>query len=122
MITCPLCQKLVFLSHANENYPGFVEDNDLTSDFHCPTYTEVTPGKRWCHYERKVIPTGYVRYEAVIPPFVVQYWPALQHSKVEQFQFQAEDCNVKQVYHLPTESLEDFFKLCNRFTNLRAFS
>jgi hypothetical protein len=118
MITCPFCQK-----HVLDQETMYLEDGNNVTPFYCPTYVEVAPGRRWCHYHRNVLPTGYLRYEAVIPPFVLLWYPGIKLVKVEQFKFSDPDnWNQEMLLHEHATTLEDFLHLCNRFQNLRAFS
>lgn len=121
MIKCPLCQE--YVQAGTGKYPDRIEDDDNTSSFYCPTYVDVEPGRRWCHYDRKTVSAGYIRYEIVIPPFDFCWYPTLKLVKVEQFQFLDNgDCQERMVYHTHAQTLDDFVKLCNRFKNLKAFS
>jgi hypothetical protein len=124
MITCPFCQKPVHRSQDERDTNTNLSEGDLTSDFYCPTYVDVAPGRRWCHYDRKTLPTGYIRYEVVIPPFDFIWYPGIKLVKIEQFKFilDPEDCETQQIYHDHATTLEEFVHICNRFKNLRVFS
>lgn len=122
MITCPFCQKLVLRSQDERDTNAFLSEEDQTTDFFCPTYVDVAQGRRWCHFDRKTLPAGYVRYEAVIPPFDFLWYPGINLVKVEQFKFlHPEDCESQQIYHDQATTLDEFIQICNRFKNLRVF-
>jgi hypothetical protein len=122
MITCPFCHKPVHLSADERDTNTHLAEEDKTSNFYCPTYVDVAPGRRWCHYDRKIMPAGYVRYEVVIPPFDFVWYPEISLFKVEQFKFlQPDDCETQMTYHGHANTLEEFVHICNRFTNLKAF-
>lgn len=127
MIICPLCQQLVHLSSVislpSERY---LEDGDL-SNFFCPTYVDVHPGYRWCHYSRATsqgshLLSGYPLYEAIIPPFSIMWYDGPNRIVVRQFNIEPVDFRLHRFLHEGTTDWNGFLHTCQRFQKLKAFS
>ena len=124
MITCPLCHKLVYMSHngaTNYNLLLHLED-DQTDDFYCPTHVDVHPGYRWCHYARTTQQGVPPRYEAIIPPFDISWWDGPNHLLVRQFGIEPIDFRLHRFLYEGVTDWKGFLQACQRFQNLKAFS
>lgn len=123
MITCPFCHKHVHLSRDERDTNSLLSDND-TDDFYCPTYVDVTTGRRWCHYSRCTRQGWWPEYTAIIPPFRVDYTETKGVSVVKINLHEGSDLATFTPIYEDTinPSFDKFVQLYHRFKILRAFS
>jgi len=122
MITCPLCHRHVHLDNDGRDTSTLLTDKD-TSDFYCPTYVDVTDGRRWCHYTRRHI-TGSteLKYIAIIPPFEIWWTDQEHYLLVRQFNIDKDDFRFnKIIYEEENVSFDKLEAIYQRFTILRPF-
>lgn len=119
MIVCPLCNKLV----RNETDTACVEDDCLQA-FHCPTYIDVHPGVRWCHYQRIVSPTTGLFYITIIPPFYIIWWDdEYQLFDVRVFGYNPNNWrDQRRIHHATGVSNEQRLRRYKKYQKLRAFT
>ncbi len=128
MITCPICEKEVATPSM---IPGTGKplSDDSKGDFSCPTYVQVRPGIRWCHYTRftrhYTAKPSYTIMQAIIPPFEILWHTDDKSLEVEEF-FNFDDkthlFDYKLVYQKDEANYQDFLDVIKRFQNLRVFA
>lgn len=125
MITCPLCQSLV-----NKEAPYIstnsiilhLEDN-AEDNFYCPTYVKVSPGVRWCHYDRNTAHGCFPIYRAIIPPFHIEWHDGLNSVTVKIMGDNINDYRkYKEIYFGTNIDKVEILNLYKRFSNLKVFT
>jgi hypothetical protein len=122
MISCPLCKRLVLDGKENEADKVYLHDHEL-QDFWCPTYVDVHPGVRWCHYYRQTMKGWHPEYIIIVPPFRVTWTTGINWITIQKFN--AEPNDWSRCYHIETikeQTFEDFLKVVDRMKKLKAFA
>ena len=122
MITCPFCHKPVHLSNDGRDTTTLMTEGQ-TDDFYCPTYVDITDGRRWCHYSRQTRQGWYPEYTAIIPPFRIDYTETKGVSVVLIKTHEGTDLATFSPVYEDTinPTFDKFIQLYSRFKILRAF-